>query len=312
LIVQIYEIQTPQEAEKCLELGVDHIGSVLLSPEDWKRPELKDVMQVCRGTHGKNTLIPLFSDPDVLYRAVEFYEPDFIHFCDKITESGYSKEKLDLYRRRQSALKRRFPETGVIRSIPIPEEASTEGIPSLSIAGFLEADTDIFLTDTWVTTEPVSGYIGLTGKTVDRPTAASLVDQSEIPVILAGGLSPQNVFAAVMDILPAGADSCSWTNLSDDHGNPIRFRKDFLKVESFVKEVRRAEDALDERREAVNEELEELRAKLSDREAALPAHSVKPQQMMVIEEIEDAISQKEKALHRIDRAKSTPLGKARR
>ena len=34
MITQIYEIQTPQEAEKCIELGVDQIGSVLLSQGD--------------------------------------------------------------------------------------------------------------------------------------------------------------------------------------------------------------------------------------------------------------------------------------
>ena len=31
MIIQIYEIQTPSEAERCIELGVDHIGSVILS-----------------------------------------------------------------------------------------------------------------------------------------------------------------------------------------------------------------------------------------------------------------------------------------
>ena len=36
MITQIYEIQTPQEAEKCIELGVDQIGSVLLSQGDWR------------------------------------------------------------------------------------------------------------------------------------------------------------------------------------------------------------------------------------------------------------------------------------
>ena len=38
IIVQIYEIQEPREAECLLELGVDHIGSVILSEEAWNRP----------------------------------------------------------------------------------------------------------------------------------------------------------------------------------------------------------------------------------------------------------------------------------
>ncbi len=42
MITQIYEIQTPKEAAQCIELGVDHIGSVLLSQEEWKQPLIKD------------------------------------------------------------------------------------------------------------------------------------------------------------------------------------------------------------------------------------------------------------------------------
>ncbi len=38
MIVQVYEIQTPHEAEKCIDLGVDHLGSVVLSEEEWRQP----------------------------------------------------------------------------------------------------------------------------------------------------------------------------------------------------------------------------------------------------------------------------------
>jgi phosphoribosylanthranilate isomerase len=41
--------------------------------------------------------------------------------------------------------------------------------------------------------------------------------------------------------MPAGADSCTQTNAKDKNGNPVRFKKDFRKVEAFVNEVRRAE-----------------------------------------------------------------------
>ena len=44
IIIQIYEIQTPSEAESMLELGVDHIGSVLTSETDWKNPTIKETV----------------------------------------------------------------------------------------------------------------------------------------------------------------------------------------------------------------------------------------------------------------------------
>ncbi|SPD75265.1 hypothetical protein PITCH_A500008 [uncultured Desulfobacterium sp.] len=50
MIVQIYEIQTPSEALKCIEMGVDHIGSVLLSGAEWQVPSIKEAAShICVG-----------------------------------------------------------------------------------------------------------------------------------------------------------------------------------------------------------------------------------------------------------------------
>ncbi|MCP4666974.1 MAG: hypothetical protein GY849_11475, partial [Deltaproteobacteria bacterium] len=75
MIVQIYEIQTPQEAEQCIELGVDHLGSVLLSQEAWRQPSLRDVMRLSEGTDADSSLIPLFQDRDTVYHALDYYRP---------------------------------------------------------------------------------------------------------------------------------------------------------------------------------------------------------------------------------------------
>ena len=46
MLAQIYEIQTPEEAEKCIDLGVDRIGSVILSASDWKNPGIREVISL--------------------------------------------------------------------------------------------------------------------------------------------------------------------------------------------------------------------------------------------------------------------------
>ena len=46
-------------------------------------------------------------------------------------------------------------------------------------------------------------------------------------------------------------------------------------------------------------EIQQLKAKLPDREAALPAHSVRPHQVQEIEELEEKISSLEKMLGEI-------------
>jgi len=296
MIVQIYEIQSPREAERCIALGVDHVGSVLLSAEAWREPTLREVILVSQEAGARNSLIPLFHDRDLLYRAMDYYRPRFVHFCDSLTDDHGRMINPDPAVRLQGEFKERFPEIGIMRSIPIPPDGSAPDFPTLEIARALEPHSDLFLVDTWLGREPVEGYIGITGRTADREMARSLVLQSRIPVLLAGGLSPENVNDAIMAVVPAGADSCSHTNVVGRDGRTVRFRKDFKRVEAFVSEVRRAEKTIEMKREALRERLAKLREELRDREAALPAHSVRPHQIMIIEDLEEEISKGEREL----------------
>ena len=241
MIVQIYEIQTPQEAERCIEIGVDHVGSTLLYESDWKQPGVKEAIMASRGTGVKNSIIPIFSKMDALSRVLDYYRPDFIHLCESLTDNHGQEINLDKYVSLQSKLKEKFPEVGIIRSLPLPEKGLAPDFPTLKIARRLEPVSDLFLTDTWLGEEPVKGFIGITGKACDSVLARDLVFQSGIPVILAGGLSPENVYEALMEVSPSGADSCTHTNKVDGEGHPIRFKKDFDRVKKFVEEVRRAE-----------------------------------------------------------------------
>ena len=296
MITQIYEIQTPQEAEKCIELGVDQIGSVLLSQGEWRVEVLREVTRICERTDIKCSLIPLFQDGNTLYRAIDYYRPHFIHFCESLTDGDGQEIELERFVEFQSNLKDKFPEIRIMRSIPVPEEGSSPRFPTIAVARALEPVSDIFLTDTWLGKEPVEGYIGITGTTCDWEIARELILESKIPVILAGGLSPENVYDAVLKVFPFGADSCTQTNLVAEDGNPIRFRKDFKKVEKFVKEVRTAEEQIEVKREELEKSIKDLKEELREREAALPAHSIRPHQLIVIEELEEEIDAKEKEL----------------
>ena len=50
------------------------------------------------------------------------------------------------------------------------------------------------------------------------------------------------------------------------------------------------------KRKRLLEEIQDLKEKLRDREAALPAHSVRPHQLQEIEEIEERIAELKKML----------------
>lgn len=56
--------------------------------------------------------------------------------------------------------------------------------------------------------------------------------------------------------------------------------------------------------EELQKEIKELEEELKDREDALPAHSVQPQQMLLIEELETDIEEKRNELARLRKKKS--------
>lgn len=239
--VQIYEIQTPEEAESVVGLGVGRVGSVVLTAEGWRRPELKETIERVRACGALSSLIPLYADEDAVARTIEYYRPDFVHFCDTLPSPGECGRLIDF----QFRVKQRFPAIGVVRSIPIGPDGRASDIPSLEWGRVLEPASDVFLTDTLLAggtmEQPVGGFVGITGRTCDWATAAELVRRSHIPVVLAGGISPDNAAEAVRRVRPAGIDSCTLTNALDAGGRPIRFRKDLQKVKALVEAVRRAE-----------------------------------------------------------------------
>lgn len=254
ITVQIYEIQTPSEAEKLIRLGVDHIGSVILSQESWKVPVILDTIHAAHGAGARSSLIPLFDDLETLSFMLDYYRPDIIHFCEAVTlENGFCGrcERLVSI---QKSIKKRFPEIEIMRSIPIFQSGIPDRGDTLKLARMFEPVSDYFLTDTLllktsgpiVDHQPVQGFVGITGQTCNWDVAAELVKSSQIPVILAGGISPDNVFDGILKVMPSGVDSCTGTNVTDVNGRSIRFKKDLEKIKRFMDEVRRAEVCLNE------------------------------------------------------------------
>ncbi|CAB1061209.1 Phosphoribosylanthranilate isomerase (EC [Olavius sp. associated proteobacterium Delta 1] len=249
MIIQIYEIQTPAEAVVMIELGVDHIGSVIVSEVEWKIPAVKETLAAVRSASAKSSLIPLFNTLDSVLRTLDYYQPDIVHFCEALTDHpdvrSYCRHLIAL----QQDVKKRLPQIKIMRSIPIGQSGKDNSIPTLELSKKFEPYSDFFLTDTMLVnqsgiiddSQPVQGFVGITGLTCDWNAAASLVASSRIPVILAGGVSPANVSDGIKRVRPAGVDSCTLTNALDKNGHPIRFKKDPLKVRQLIEAVREAE-----------------------------------------------------------------------
>ena len=76
IVIQIYEVQDPAEAQALIALGVDHVGSVIVSENDWKISAVQDTIHCVKGAGAKSSLIPLFNQPDSVFRTLEYYQPD--------------------------------------------------------------------------------------------------------------------------------------------------------------------------------------------------------------------------------------------
>jgi phosphoribosylanthranilate isomerase len=253
ILVQLYEIQTPAEAEALIALGVDHIGSVVLSASRWKDSAIRETVRLTRSAGARSSLIPLFKTPATIMEMLDYYRPDIVHFCESVTDRSGMLEICRKLLILQYQVKKNFPEIAIMRSIPIAPPGFARHVPTLEVAALFEPASDYFLTDTLLiqntlktgpVDQPVSGFIGITGQTCDWLMARRLVDTAHIPVVLAGGMSPDNVVEGLRQVRPAGVDSCTGTNARDSYGRPIRFKKDPARVKRLVDAVRGFEAGL--------------------------------------------------------------------
>jgi phosphoribosylanthranilate isomerase len=97
------------------------------------------------------------------------------------------------------------------------------GIPR-SLNGFVREEAPAFLADA-----SVKGAYGGTGSTADWSAAAEL--SKHYPILLAGGLTPENVAEAVRRVQPWGVDVASGVESSPGVKDPV-------KMKAFVREVR--------------------------------------------------------------------------
>lgn len=133
----------------------------------------------------------------------------------------------DIDRKELKRLKNLEPNLIIIKSLVIGmhDDKTLEATVN-EISSFVDA----FITDTF---DPKTGASGATGKTHDWSISRRLVELADKPVILAGGLTPENVKRAILEVRPAGIDS--HTGVEDSNG-----RKSREKVCKFLSEASEA------------------------------------------------------------------------
>ena len=212
MIVQIYETQHASEARALEAVGVDHIG-VLVGRGRYAR-ELRPAQarEIFQGlTRARSVALSLADDLEDASEVVAQTVPDILHL-------GTVPEALGP--EAVVTLKRRFPDLQLMRTIPVIDEQS------LPLAQQYDGLVDYLLLDTY---QPGDTQVGATGAPHDWDLSRRIVRSVHTPVMLAGGLGPQNVVDAIRTVRPAGVDSKTHT---DRDGGPF---KDIEQVRALVR-----------------------------------------------------------------------------
>lgn len=199
MIVQIYETQNPREAANLVAAGIHHVG-VLVGNGEFPReipPEQAREILAAVTPPARRVALTLSSDLDEIRRILRITDPDIVHLG--MPPQPVTPDSLH-------ALKREFPHVGLMRTIPVTGDSAVE------MAREYDGIADYLLLDTHIDNAPV---IGATGRTHDWSISRRIVEAVSIPVILAGGLGPENVAEAVAHVQPWGVDSKTGTDRDD-------------------------------------------------------------------------------------------------
>lgn len=219
MLIQIYEVASPDEALQLAGLGVDHIG-VLVGPGAFPRERSGDQARAsfdALPADVRSVALSLSADPDEVTRVIEATRPDIMHIGAAIEFFSVAQTL---------AIKRRFPDVAIMRAIPVVGEQA------LGWAKDYDKVADWLLLDSH---KAGDRQIGAQGVTHDWSISQRIVSASSIPVILAGGLGPDNVAEAIKIVRPAGVDSKTKTDRDDGEG------KDLQAVGDFVVRARQAD-----------------------------------------------------------------------
>jgi phosphoribosylanthranilate isomerase len=216
-IIQIAGVIDKHEAALLCKAGVTHIGfplRLLDGREDLAESEAKTVISSI-GSSVTTVLITYLDDSDEVVDFSDYLGVGGIQLHGPISEANL--EKIRMQR----------PRLFIIKSLIV--RTNNLGELEKEVSRF-HPFVDAFITDTY---DPNTGRTGATGKTHDWAVSLCLVEFSPKPVVLAGGLTPENVRAAIIKVRPAGVDA--HTSLEGPDGS-----KDPALVAKFVSEARQA------------------------------------------------------------------------
>jgi phosphoribosylanthranilate isomerase len=218
MLTQIYEVSTAEEARAIAAIGVAHIGILVGRGEFPRELSLSEAAEVAAAVPPPARVSALFLTADTA-----LIEDGAARLGAAIVHLGAAPELLS--RQETARLRGKLPGRLLMRSIPVTGEES------VALARLYDGIADFLLLDSHRASDRQIGALGITH---DWRISRRIVDLVRAPVILAGGLGPDNVAEAIRAVRPAGVDSKTGTDRPGSHA------KDLDRVRRFFEAAREA------------------------------------------------------------------------
>ncbi len=212
MIVQIYSITSIADAIATAEAGADLIGVVVAEegvvPEAVNPASAREILAATR-PRSRGVALSLSDDRDEICAMVDAVRPDILHLNAREIEPEDC-----------AWIRERIAPVGLLRAIAVRAgETMTE-------VDAHQHCVDYLMLDAGAKGVP---FAGAGGEVHEWSLSRAVVERSRVLVILAGGLSPENVGEAIAAVRPWGVDSFTHTDIPGRRG-----KKDPIRVRAFV------------------------------------------------------------------------------
>lgn len=210
--VKICGIKTERDLSVAINAGADAVGFITEVPVD--SPRKISLVEASRliskvPVFATSVLVIMPDNAEQAMQMIKTAKPDAVQIHNALA-------LLELKKIRETGVK-------LIKTIPVAENAEPEAL--IKQVGELSGTADAVLLDT-----AIEGKTGGTGATHNWEVSSKVVLNAKMPVILAGGLNPENVKDAIRSVHPYAVDTAS--------GVESGGRKDERKVLDFISNAR--------------------------------------------------------------------------
>jgi phosphoribosylanthranilate isomerase len=222
MIVQIYSMTSVEDAVATAEAGADLIGVVAGEPGVLAEAVDNDaacaILQAVR-PRARGVALSLSDNRDEICTMVDAIKPDIVHVAAREIEPEDC-----------AWIRARIAPVRLLRAIAV------RAGETVAEAEAHQHSVDYLMLESGAKGPPFAG-----GETHDWLVSRTIVERSRVPIILAGGLSPDNVQNAIVVVRPWGVDSFTHTDIPGQRG-----RKDLARVRAFIaKALRGFADAIE-------------------------------------------------------------------